>query len=816
MKISFNWLNEYIDVGEYSQIELADKLTMAGIEVEDIEEKGANIPETVVVAEILERNTHPDAEKLSVCVVNAGGDNLQVVCGAPNCDAGNKVPLATVGTVFIEDGKKFKIKKSKLRGVPSFGMLCSSKELGLDGSHEGLMELDSNAIVGTPVKKILDSDTIYEVEITPNRPDWLSHWGVARDLTALIKEPSKFPKVKKDLPSSIEKFDNLITIEDSNLCPRYTARVIRGVEVKESPEWLKKHLLNIGLRPINNIVDITNFVLMELGHPLHAFDLNLIEDNKIVVRSAKNNEKIKTLDGNEYELNSSNLLICDSSKPIALAGVMGGEESGVTNSTVDILLESAVFKPSSIRATAKKLKISSDSSFRFERGVDWQMCETASDRAVNLILELAGGTLVTELIEEKTDEPIFPPVVCRFDKIRSLLGVVVSNKEITDIFTGLALKVSDVDDEKCTVTPPSFRLDISREADLAEEVARIHGLDKLPIKTVTAKSGGSITKDAYLPLEEITNDFISLGLNETVNYSLINSDRALLDARFASSDLKTLQNPLSSELASLRPSLFAQILESVERNISRKNIDLSIFETGRVYCANTELFPEERLECVVAITGRKHSERFSDEKSELYDFYDLKGILESWFDLKKLKCEFRKLSDDNKAIGNYKSGVAAEMLLNGKAIATLGEVSPKLTNGMRLNTPLFVAIIQLEKFANIVIPGEKRSKTIETKILFEQLSHFPSTTRDVAFIANSTLEHGAIIDLINKTKVKNLVKVELFDIFEDEKNIGKNKKSMAYSLTFRNSERTLTDKEVNNAHEKLRARLAKELPIELR
>lgn len=809
MKLSLNWLNEYINL-PFSATELADKLTMAGIEVEDIEDIGAEIPAGVIVAEILERKPHPDADKLSVCRVSTGTEELQVVCGAPNCDAGIKAPLATVGTVFIDSenpDKKFKITKSKLRGVESMGMLCSGKELGLDNNHDGIMHLSANAVTGTPLKDTLDSDTVYELEITPNRPDWLSHWGVARDLTALIGEPVKCPDIPALSTSSIEKTNDndLVKVEDSELCPRYTARIIRGVKIAESPEWLKKRLLSVGLRPINNVVDITNFVLMELGHPLHAFDLKYLEGEKIIVRRAENGEKIITLDGEEHELDSSNLVICDANKPVALAGIMGGEHSGVTEETIDILLESAVFQPSNIRASSKNLKITSDSSYRFERGVDWEMCETASNRATALILELAGGELVTGLVDVKTEAPQINPVNCRFEKIRSLLGLDISNQEIIDIFQGLSLELTDITDSKCVVIPPSFRLDIAREADLAEEVARIHGLDKLPIFQATAKSCGSFSDDAYIELENIGNELITLGLNECMNYSLIHSDRALYDARFAYSDLKKLKNPLSLELACLRPSLLAQMLETVERNISRQNNDLALFEIGRTFCANPQLLKEERLECCIALTGKKHPERYSEEKNELYDFYDLKGMLESWTDIRKENCEFRKLTS-GKAMENFTFATATEMLIDSKQVAIFGEISSALTKGMRLNTPLFVAIIQIDELI-----GKKTKENI-----YSPVPHFPSTSRDVAFIADKSLEHQTIIDTISEAKVKNLEKVELFDIFEDETTIGKNKKSMAYSLTFRNPERTLTDKEVNAAHEKLRAKLANELSVELR
>jgi len=806
MKISLNWLSEYLET-PYSPIELADKLTMAGIEVEDIEKSGAEIPDGVIVAEILERSPHPDAEKLSVCRVSTGKEEVQIVCGAPNCDAGVKAPLATIGTVFIdpESGKKFKIKKSKLRGVESFGMLCSTKELGLPGDASGIMHLPEDTEIGIKITDTLDSDTVYEVEITPNRPDWLSHWGVARDLAALTGLKPSFPEIK--LPSPAGKAEQgVVTVEDSELCPRYTAQIIRGVKVTESPEWMQKHLSSIGLRPINNIVDITNFVLMELGHPLHAFDLKLLNGGKIIVRRAEDKEKIVTLDGKEQELNSSNLVICDASKPVALAGVMGGEHSGVTDQTIDILLESAVFNPSNIRATSRDLKIMSDSSFRFERGVDWKMCEIASDRATALILELAGGTLETELIDVKTNPPVLPEVTCRFEKIRKLLGCDIKNDEIVAIFAGLKLAVTEIAETECVVTPPSFRLDIYREADLAEEVARIYGLNKITPAPLRAISGGMIAEDAYYKLEEIGNQLISFGLNECMNYSLIHKDRALVDAKFAESDMKKLKNPLSLELAYLRPSLLAQMLETVERNISRQNSDLALFETGRVYCENINIYPEERMEACIALTGRKHPERFSAEKSEVYDFYDLKGIIENWFEMRKMNCDIRRISEKSKASANFAPGTAAEVAVNGKVIGEIGQIAERLTKGMRITHSLFVAIIQLDTLIS----------TPESKIRFKQIPHFPATSRDVAFIADNSLEHGKIMRTIRSAKLPNLESIELFDVFEDEKAIGKGKKSMAYSMTFRHPERTLTDKEVNHAHDKLRAKLEKDLKVELR
>jgi len=807
MKLSFNWLKEYIDLPVTPQ-ELADIMTMAGLEVEEIFQSGGNIPDGIIVSEILERKPHPDAEKLSVCTVSTGSEELQIVCGAPNCNKGVKAPLATVGTVFSdsESGKKFKIKKSKLRGVESFGMLCSSSELGLNEDHNGIMELDKDIQIGTPIQECIETDTVYELEITPNRPDWLSHWGVARDLIPLLNKKTSFPEISEVKSERSENSDSLVTVVNQELCPRYTARIIRNVKVAESPDWLKEKLNSIGLRPINNVVDITNFVLMELGHPLHAFDLDKLAENRIIVRQAKNGEKMITLDDSEISLNENNLVICDAEKPVALAGIMGGKDSGVTTETVNVLLESAVFHPSNIRATSKQTKISSDSSFRFERGADWKMSKTASDRALDLIIQLTGGTLVTELIDVNSGEPEMPNVKCRFDKIRSILGTDIKDEQITDIFAGLNFSVTEISDESCMVKPPSYRLDIYREADLAEEVARIYGLDNIPESKLAAKSGGSIRNDAYYNLAEFTNQLISLGLNECTNYSLINSDKALSDSRFALEDLITLKNPLSLELAALRPSLLTQMLETVERNISRKNLNLSLFEKGKVFCANNKLYSEERLECCIALTGLKHPERFSEEKKELFDFFDLKGIIEKLFTIRKTQVQFRKPSDNCKALDNFIPGTVAEIIFHGKCIGHCGQTAKNLTAKMRLSTPLYIALIDVDPIIEAKQP----------QIRFKQIPGYPSTVRDIAFVAEKTLEHGTILETIKKAKVKNLEKIELFDIFEDEKLFGENKISMAYSLTYRNPERTLTDKEVNTAHDKLRNYLAGKLPLDLR
>lgn len=800
MKISGNWLAEYVDV-KRSPAELADALTKAGIEVEAITHS-LTIPDGVVVGEILEKKPHPDADKLSVCAVSDGENTLQVVCGAPNCEAGMKAPLATIGTVFAdpENNKEFVIKKTKLRGVESFGMLCSAKELGLSDDHSGLLALANDAAVGAPVAEIIDGDVVYDLEITPNRPDLLSHWGVARDLAALTGETLTFPAIA--LPNPTDGADaNLVTVDDAELCPRYTARIIRGVTVKESPDWLKDRLTTIGLRPINNVVDVTNFVLHELGHPLHAFDLDLLAEKRIVVRRARDGEELRTLDESDVELRNSQLVIADAERPVALAGVMGGEATGVTESTRDLLLESAVFNAPNIRSTSRELDVSSDSSYRFERGVDVEMAATASDRAAKLILELAGGELASELVDVNAPPPKRQSITCRFDRVTNLLGISTSGAEITDILRRLGLDVIQEDESHCVVVPPSYRGDLEREADLAEEVMRIHGLDDVPAAPMKAIAGGSILDDDGVAVQNLRAELTGLGLNECVTYTLTNRKAAALGESLEEKDLIKLANPISKDQAYLRASLFAGMLENVERNISHKNTDLALFEIGGVFHAATDPAMEEQRQLCVALTGRRHPERFSDEKNAVADFFDLKGILESLLEHRRLgEVRFAKTEDVK-----FANGTAAKILIGDGELGVLGQVASEFTRDTRLDHPLFIALLDVDGLIS----------ASSSAIQYQPLSQFPAVTRDVAFLAEESLEHQTVVDFIRKQKPKNLEAVELFDIFRGD-SIGNNRKSMAYSLTFRNPERTLTDKEVNKAHESLRKRLASDLQVELR
>ena len=472
MDISRKWLSDYVTLN-CDDAYLCDKLTMAGIEVEKVENT-STIPAGVVTAKILSREPHPGSDHLSVCKVTDGSEELQIVCGAPNCDAGKIVPLAKIGTVFQTAEGEFKIKKSKLRGVESFGMMCSESELGISDNHDGLMILPEDTVLGKPLTDFFPGDTRIELEITPNRPDCLSMWGVARDVSCLLSTPAQLPEITA--PECSSKIADLVTVEDQELCPRYIGQVIKNVKIGPSPAWIQERLESVGLRPINNVVDVTNFVMLELGQPLHAFDRNRLAGNRVVVRRAKAGEKITLLDGKVIELAEKHLVIADAEKPMALAGVMGGEFSGVNDDTTEILLESAVFKSSHIRSTSRELGVSTDASYRYERGVDFDMAELAAKRACQLILATAGGELACAPMEITGTRPAEPVIQCRFEKIRTLIGTAVTNERIVDILQKLHLKVENITAADCTVTAPLFRLDLTREADLAEEAGTAEAL----------------------------------------------------------------------------------------------------------------------------------------------------------------------------------------------------------------------------------------------------------------------------------------------------------------------------------------------------
>ncbi|MBQ9088966.1 MAG: phenylalanine--tRNA ligase subunit beta [Lentisphaeria bacterium] len=801
MDISRKWLADYVTL-DCDDAVLCHKLTMAGIEVEHVE-KLSSVPAGVVAAKILERNAHPGSDHLSVCKVTDGTEELQIVCGAPNCDAGCIVPLAKIGTVFHTPEGEFKIKRSKLRGVESFGMMCSEQELGISDNNDGLMILPADTKLGTTIESLYPGDTQIELEITPNRPDCLSLWGVARDVSCQLQCEAKLPEIT--VPECDIQIPDLVTVEDKELCPRYIGRVIKNVKIGPSPDWLKERLESIGLRSINNVVDVTNFVMMELGHPLHAFDRNALSGNRVVARRAKAGEKITLLDGREIELNESHLVIADGEKPMALAGIMGGEFSGVTESTTEILLESAVFKSSHIRTTSRQLGISTDASYRYERGVDYDMAEVASIRACQLILATAGGELASAAMEVAGVRPEEPVINCRFERIRSLIGTTVSNERIVEILRGLRLRVEDITSESCKVTAPLFRLDLTREADLAEEVARIDGLDKIPAIPVQGKFCHSSTEDVYTPVRKIRDTVIGMGYYECIHYSIVSTASALADKRFEKSDLIELDNPLSPDSAWMRPGLLGEMIATVGRNLARGNRDMRLFELDKAFCKNPEKYPEERYELLMLITGRRHPERYSSEAEADYDFYDIKGEVELLLERLGIRNYRFVIPEDND--GRFAPGMVMELQLEGKSAGRFGELAPEFSAKWRNASAVFFAQIDFAKLLDV------SGHTVKA---YKELPQYPGTSRDIAFLAPADMESGSVLDFLKRCKVANLESVQLFDIFVDDALKAQGKKSMAYSLSFRNRERTLTDAEVNTAMDKVRSKLAAELKVELR
>lgn len=798
MKTSLNWLSDYVPLPDDHR-ELTERLTLAGLEVEGIEVQG-DVPDGVVVGEILSRSPHPDADRLSVCSVNVGGDEpLQIVCGAPNCDAGRRVPVATVGTNL---GEGFKIKKTKLRGVASRGMMCSADELGLGGDHSGLLILPDAAEIGAPVSQWVERDVVVDWEVTPNRPDWLSHLGIAREIAAVTDCADRFALPKCELspvPGTRTTDAASVEVRDATLCPRYVARVIRNVTVGPSPEWMQTRLRAVGLRPINNIVDITNFVLMECGHPLHAFDRDRLAGHAIVVRRAEEGETLRTLDDQDRHLTPNDLVIADSATGVAVAGVMGGGDSEISDATTTVLLESAVFQPSSVRATSRRLGLSTDSSQRFERGVSVEMAEFASRRAAALICELAGGEVLDDPIDVCASSYEPHTVVCRARRANQLLGTSLSAQAMATYLRRLQLPVEE-DGEALSVAVPSFRLDIEREADLIEEIARIHGLNNLPPARVHATAGGSLRDDAGSDQEQARAELLALGLDETMTYTYQSQADALLGTDLPPEAVVVLANPLSADTAALRTSLLPGMMHTLSTNIARGNATLRLFEMGRVFSARGA--KEERLQVAILLTGSRHPERIGPERTEALDFYDLKGVLTRWMAARRLpEAECRAAQHPA-----FADGQCAELMVAEKPVAVFGQVAENLVSGIRLRTPVYLALVEMDEvFALESVPDT-----------FTPLPTYPATDRDISMIAPNSLSAGEIRAAVLAMNVPTLERVEVTDVYEDAEQLGQGRRSLTFSLTYRHPERTLKDEEVNDAQECIRADLAKSFDIELR
>lgn len=800
MKTSLNWLRDYTDI-PWSAQELADHLTSAGLEPESIETTGT-IPEGVIVAEILTRVPHPNSDHMSVCTVNPGsGEPLQIVCGAPNCDAGCRVPLATIGTDF---GGGFVIKKSKLRGVDSCGMMCSAKELGLSEDHNGLLILPPDTPLGKSVRELFECDTVIDWEVTPNRPDWLSHIGVAREIAALTGNALRFPETPVKVNSSVKSSDYAsIRIDAPEFCSRYIGRVFANIKVGPSPEWMKKRLEAVGLRSINNVVDITNYIMLEYGQPLHAFDLSHLAGHQIVVRRAAEGEEIVTLDGTKLKLTPENLLIADAEKGVALAGIMGGENSMITDETTTVLLEAAAFDRTNIRLSSRALNKATDSSYTYERGVSPETTALASARAASLLCELAGAEQLGEAIDCYPRPWLSEAITASTSRINDLLGLKLSTDEVVALLARRGIQTTAQDGDSFTVATPWWRFDLHAAVDLAEEVAQMTGLDAIPEATPVAALGGSAKEDKYYPQQEARAKLLALGLDEIMNYTMWSEAQCLAGTTLTADDLLKVSNPISADTAYLRPTMLPGLLAVVHHNVSRAQHDLALFELGRVFRLENGA-PVEKLQVGVAVTGRRHPERFGKEKAEEADFYTLKGLVEGFLDANGLADFYRCEAAEHPA---FQKGVCAKMTArNKRELVVFGAVAPALTKGFRLRHQLYVALVDLEAVYAAPHPSKK----------YAALPQFPGVERDISFLAPASLTNLQVTEAIKSLKIPGVVKVELFDLFADAQKLGADKQSMAYTITYQDPAKTLTDDEVNQLQEKLRQGLVKKLGVELR
>ncbi len=798
MNVTLNWLKNYIDF-EFSPSELADRLTMLGIEVEAIKELGAEL-EGVVVGGVTAIRPHPNADKLVLCQVDIGETaELQIVCGAPNVREGMLAPVATIGATLPIG---LTIKRAKLRGEESHGMLCSEKELGLSEDAAGLMELPADIPLGTSFSAALGlDDVVFELEITPNRPDCLSMIGVAREIRAETGNALKLPQVDFNEAETDIREMTSVTIEAPDLCPRYAARVIQGVKVGQSPEWLQQRLEFVGVGVINNIVDITNFVLMEYGQPLHAFDYHKLAENRIVVRRAAAGENITTLDEIARELTPDMLVIADAEKPVALAGIMGGYDSEITETTADVLLESAYFNPSSVRATAKALGVSTEASYRFERGADPGIVLAALDRAAQLIAELAGGTICKGIVDVYPGQQPLSRIQLRPERVNFILGTTLEATEMVRILSHLDFDVKANGAEDYEVIVPTFRSDITREIDLIEEIARVHGYDNIP----TTLPKGDIPVPAPNPRTEvrkrIKHFLLAAGMMEAINYSFCDPN-CFDKIRFTVDDPRRaalkLQNPLSPEMSLLRTTLLPRLLENAQHNRNHQIDTIALFEIGNVFIGNGEQKEPERVAGVLA--GQIGEGVYSDPYRSP-DFYDIKGLVERILEV----CGIVDYTLQKTDTPTFHPGRNAEILLGDRQIGTFGEAHPEVLENYDLPYKAYLFEFDMEVLVDAAIFAKR----------FEPIPIYPTVERDLAIVVDKELLSDMPTELIYATGGELVKSVRLFDVYEGEQ-VPEGKKSLAYAITYHSATETLTDKAVNTLHDKVVKHLNQKLGAELR
>jgi phenylalanyl-tRNA synthetase beta chain len=796
MKVTLNWLKQYVDFN-WSPEEVTERLTMLGVEVEGVQKLGGEFT-GIVIAQVITKDKHPGADKLTVCRVNDGTGERQIVCGAQNFSPGDKVPLILPGaTLPPKPGEKepFTIKVGKIRGVESHGMMCSPAELGLPDQVDGLLILPQDAKVGQPFAEYLGrsgSDVVYDLEITPNRPDLNSVIGIAREIAAITGNALKIPAIQF-LNTESEPIHGLLNMrnDEPELCPRYTARIVRKVKVGPSPDWLKSTLEKVSIRSINNVVDITNYVMLESGQPLHAFDYHLLkglEKNPptIVIRRASEDEKFTTLDGKERTLTNQMLLITDEMKAVALAGVMGGLNSEISANTVDVLIESAYFKPQNIRATSKKLELRTDSSYRFERGGDVGICDWASRRAAQLICDLANGQVLGHAIDDLQKQSAPKHITLHFSKTQSLLGIAIPHPEQISFLTKLGLNLLEQTPGICTFEIPSWRVDLKRDVDLIEEVGRLYGVDKIPSTPPRGALGTNAYDSVHAQLAEARRILSGLGLNEAQGQTLI----AKSEIRSQKSDeIVALANPLSSDMDVLRPSLLPGLIHSLRHNVTRKNYDVALFEVGRVF-THVNGQTKENRNVAIALTGQRAVPFWSrEDRDAKFDVSDLKGLLEEFLEQFGLRgVTFTRRNESTPLFLE-----SASITLGGKLVlGEVGQLLPALAKKYDLRDAVFLAELNLDQLLSRRNPAKS----------FKSLPQFPTIRRDVAMLVPEATTHEAVLQTVRQAKPANLESVELFDVFRG-KHVPEGQKSLAYAFTYRSPEKTLTDAEVNAAHTKI-------------
>ena len=813
MKISYNWLKDYLECGLTPE-EVAEALTSIGLEVDGVEQV-EEIPgglAGVIVAEVVECVEHPDSDHLHVTKLNTGdAELLQVVCGAPNVAAGQKVLLATVGTVLGED---FKIKKSKIRGVESFGMICAEDELGIGESHDGIMVLDPDAVVGTPAKDYLGlaTDAVIEIGLTANRVDAASHIGVARDLYAYLKYnniPCSFnvPDVSAFVEGEGEAIPVEVTAADGS--PRYTGTTIKGVKVAPSPEWLQKKLLSIGLRPINNIVDITNFVLHEIGQPLHAFDASKIIGGKVIVRRAEEGEKFVTLDGVERTLNEADLMIANTEKAMCLAGVFGGEESGVTESTVDVFLESAYFNPVSIRKSSKRHGLKTDASFRYERGADPLVVDYAAKRAALLIQEIAGGTIVGK-VQEFYPEKIAKKVVeLDYNRIEAFIGKKIGHDVIESLLENLAYEFLERHEGGAIVAVPSYMVDVYRECDIVEEILRVYGYNNIELPQAMRMSVNAPQKPEPEQVRKSISDFLAAnGFVETMNNSLTKSEYYSKLKTFPEDKCVRILNPLSSDLNVMRQTLLLNGLEVIAYNINRQVTNIKTFEYGSVYSFNPEMDGktlesyEEHTCYALFMSGQPDKSWRTDLGKGSY--FQLKGYLELL--LKRFGCDIYSLETDAAPADLFSEGLSYSLPGTRQPLAVMGTIAPARLKQFGIKQPVFAAEINWPALFALV----KRNK-----IKYKELHKFPEVRRDLALLLDESVSYADLRKSAFRVGKKLLKQVGLFDVYRGDK-IAEGKKQYALSFVLQDLEKTLTDNDVERIMSKLLATFQNEFGATLR